>query len=112
MVGDSVLASGSKGGALLLHDLRSKQMINEIKFHKRDVCGLKWDKSGQFLASGSQDNTVLVWDWRTLKPLIVFSEHKAAVKAIDWCPWESGLIATGSGKSDGSIRTWSIDKGM
>lgn len=110
--GGSVLSSGDKNGVVLLHDLRSKQVANKLEFHKDDVCGLKWDKSGQFLASGSEDTTVLIWDWRTLlKPLIVFTEHRAAVKAIDWCSWKSGLIATGSGRMDGSIKTWSIYQG-
>ncbi|CAK7264174.1 hypothetical protein SEPCBS57363_000937 [Sporothrix epigloea] len=31
-------------------------------------------------------------------------EHGAAVKAIDFCPWQDGLVATGGGSSDRCIR--------
>ncbi len=38
-------------------------------------------------------------------------EHRAAVKAIDWCSWQSNLLATGGGKIDGSIKIWNVYNG-
>ncbi len=32
--------------------------------------------------------------------------HKGAVKALSWCPWKSGLLATGGGSNDMCIRLW------
>ena len=106
------MSSGNKHGTILIHDLRTKNMqINTIDFHKYEVCGLKWNSSKQLLASGSEDTNILIWDSRTAKPYVVFSEHKAAIKAIDWCPWKSNLIVSGAGKADGSIKIWSIFQG-
>ena len=40
------------------------------------------------------------------RPLVKFSEHNAAVKAIAWSPHQNGLLATGGGTEDRCIRFW------
>lgn len=54
--------------------------------HKQEVCGLKWNPEGSLLASGGNDNKLLIWDSRNTKPVAKFNEHLAAVKAISWSP--------------------------
>jgi len=34
--------------------------------------------------------------------------HKAAVKALAWCPWQRNLLATGGGTNDQTMRFWNI----
>lgn len=42
--------------------------------------------------------TKRIWDLRwPEEPFWVQSDHLAAVKAIDWCPWQRNLLATGAG---------------
>jgi cell division cycle protein 20 (cofactor of APC complex) len=41
----------------------------------------------------------------------VFRSHQAAVKAIDWCPWQSNFLATGGGQKDKSINVWNVYTG-
>ena len=50
-----------------------------------------------------------IWDNRkdSDQHLIKNTDHKGAIKAIDWCPWKSGVIATAGGSGDRSIRIWS-----
>ena len=48
----------------------------------------------------------MIWSLHTEKPLVKFSEHKAAVKAIGWSPHQNSLLATGGGTADGHIRFW------
>ena len=101
--------SGTRNsGDILLYDVRQKDCIVKFQSHRQEVCGLKWCPNGRYLASGSNDNTVCVWDfhqwyssngtsaslssllppadgdekksnYRT-KPLWHFKDHKAAVK--------------------------------
>ncbi len=40
------------------------------------------------------------------KPLFKFTQHTAAVKAIDWSPHQAGLLASGGGTADRTIRFW------
>ena len=50
------------------------------------VCGLRWDPEGVRFASGSDDATVCIWGMNS-SPLSTFTDHKAAVKGLAWCPW-------------------------
>ncbi|KAF9978539.1 substrate-specific activator of APC-dependent proteolysis [Actinomortierella ambigua] len=75
------------------------------------VCGLKWNASGTQLASGGNDNRLLVWDRQSTVPLYTFQDHMAAVKAIDWSPHTAGLLASGGGTQDRHIRFWNTTIG-
>jgi cell division cycle protein 20 (cofactor of APC complex) len=46
-----------------------------------------------------------------LKPLYAITDHTSAVKAIDWCPWQNNVLATGGGTNDCQIKTWNIYNG-
>lgn len=45
-------------------------------------------------------------------PLLSFSEHHAAVKALAWSPHQTGLLASGGGTADRCIRFWDTVKGV
>ncbi len=101
-------------GVILNHDFRTaNQKISEYKHHTGDVCSLKWNTEKRLLATGSKDKTVALWDLTSMssQPVRVFTNHTAPIKTIDWCPWKSHLIATGSGKSEGTVKTWDVHTG-
>ena len=133
-------SSGTRNsGDILLYDVRQKDSIGVFQSHRQEVCGMKWCPNGRYLASGSNDNTVCVWDFQHQRtsttatrqaPLWHFKEHRAAVKvisnqtirnkrtlffrpkAIAWCPWEgSKVLVTGGGHSDGYLRFWNNNNG-
>lgn len=57
-------------------------------------------------ASGSSDGSAIVWDLHYGK-VEQLRGHKGAVKALDWCPWKNGLLATGGGSSSEKyIKIW------
>ena len=56
------LASGSKDSLIHVHDSRSETAQMTMKSHYKEVCGLKWSADGSFLASGSNDNRLCIWD--------------------------------------------------
>jgi WD40 repeat protein len=86
--------------------MRQKECIIKFQHHRQEICGLKWCPNGRYLASGSNDNTVCVWDFHQwysngsinptsflppvddnikksnspTEPLWHFKEHRAAVK--------------------------------
>lgn len=45
------------------------------------------------------------------QPLWKFHEHTAAVKALAWDPHVSGVLATGGGTQDKTIRFWNVYNG-
>ncbi|KAJ3000852.1 substrate-specific activator of APC-dependent proteolysis [Globomyces sp. JEL0801] len=84
---ESLLTSGSRDRSILLRDVRdSSDTVRRYTGHRQEVCGLKWNPEGNQLASGGNDNKLLIWDIRQTSPITQFSDHIAAVKAISWSP--------------------------
>jgi cell division cycle protein 20 (cofactor of APC complex) len=126
-----LLASGSRDCKILNHDVRVRENVqNRLLGHTQEVCALKWSPDGGLLASGGNDNLLCIWDlnysrrgsnlWNIIEederqidiaPKYTFTNHEAAVKAIAWCPWQKGLLASGGGTKDKSIKFWNIDAG-
>jgi cell division cycle 20-like protein 1 (cofactor of APC complex) len=48
----------------------------------------------------------MVWDKLNAEPTFKFSEHQAAVKAIACSPHQRGLLASGGGTADRTIKFW------
>uniref|UniRef100_A0A8C9GAY3 CDC20/Fizzy WD40 domain-containing protein n=1 Tax=Piliocolobus tephrosceles TaxID=591936 RepID=A0A8C9GAY3_9PRIM len=120
------LSSGSKDTQIVTCDIRCKESNynynknNVIIKHTSEVCGLQYNNDGKQLASGSNDNSVYIWDTRTdtinnnnnnRNALFHLEKHKAAVKAISYCPHKNNLLATGGGTADQKIYFWNTNTG-
>jgi WD40 repeat protein len=141
------LATGSRDRLVLVRDVRAPSSSEasaaaRLAGHRSEVCGLRWSPDDRQLASGGNDNALLVWqggggggagartinvggggaggadaagassaDQQQQQPLLRFSDHTAAVKAIAWSPHQHGLLASGGGTADRHIRFWSTASG-
>mmetsp|Transcript_19580 Transcript_19580/g.34588 ORF Transcript_19580/g.34588 Transcript_19580/m.34588 type:complete len:492 (+) Transcript_19580:39-1514(+) len=102
-----VLSTGSRDHNILHRDVRQPaHYMSRLQGHRQEVCGLKWSFDDQQLASGGNDNKLYVWNLHRTEPVLKFSEHQAAVKAIAWSPHQHGLLASGGGTADRCIRFW------
>lgn len=113
-----ILTTGGLDGIIINHDVRIRDhIVQTYRGHTQEVCGLKWSPSGQQLASGGNDNLLYIWDksMASHNPSSQYfhqlDEHCAAVKALAWCPFQSNLLASGGGSSDGSIKFWNTQTG-
>ena len=108
-----VLSTGARSGIVFNHDVRIAQhKIAELVSHTSEVCGLEWRSDGAQLATGGNDNLVSIWDARQLNaPKFQKTNHKAAIKALAWCPWQTNLLATGGGSHDRHIHFWNTTSG-
>jgi cell division cycle protein 20 (cofactor of APC complex) len=110
-----VLASGSRRGDLFLHDVRiADHHVATLEGHSQEVCGMAWspESNCHTLATGANDNIVLIWDDRnTAAPIFTFNDHQAAIKAVAFCPWQPRTLATGGGSLDRTIRFWNTSTG-
>ncbi|RYP00341.1 hypothetical protein DL764_006541 [Monosporascus ibericus] len=107
-------------------------LLAQIKVHSQQVCGLAWSYNGEQFATGGNDNLCCLFDHKTIideeveptdsretlacKCVPAGSEkhrwqHGAAVKAIAFCPWREGLIATGGGSNDKCIHFFHTSSG-
>ncbi|XP_048006051.1 fizzy-related protein homolog isoform X1 [Leguminivora glycinivorella] len=110
-----VLSSGSRDRYIRQRDTRTPQVntaVRVLQGHRQEVCGLKWSPDGLSLASGGNDNKLLIWSLHSSTPVQTYSSHVAAVKAIAWSPHQHGLLASGGGTADRCIRFWNTLTGQ
>ncbi|GLI80896.1 WD repeat-containing protein slp1 [Penicillium ochrochloron] len=107
------LSTGARSGLVFNHDVRiADHKVAELVSHTSEVCGLEWRSDGAQLATGGNDNLVNIWDARSLSaPKFTKTNHRAAVKALSWCPWQLNLLATGGGSYDRHIHFWNTTTG-
>ncbi|KAM5556965.1 cell division cycle 20.5, cofactor of APC complex-like [Rosa sericea] len=110
-----ILTSGSRDRSIINHDVRARNNVTcHLRAHSQEVCGLKWSETGNLLASGGNENLLYIWEsskMNSSKYLYCFKDHCAAVKALAWCPYQSGLLASGGGTEDGCIKLWNTQMG-
>ena len=116
-----LLTSGSRDTSIVHHDVRVREhAVATLQAHTQEVCGLKWSPDGALLASGGNDNTLCIWDAiatggggapNFIAPRHTLTDHQAAVKALAWCPWQRGVLASGGGTADRSIKVWNAAQG-
>ncbi|KAJ2318489.1 substrate-specific activator of APC-dependent proteolysis, partial [Coemansia sp. RSA 2681] len=130
----SVVSSGSRDKRIHSRDSRMREaaLVSTYYAHTQEVCGLRWSPDRVQLASGGNDNMLLIWDQRftpldarvhaevpgiapaartARRPLFRLAEHHAAVKALAWCPTRPALLASGGGTEDRCIRLWNTHEG-
>lgn len=115
---DHLLSSGSKDTTIVHHDVRVRDhAVATLAGHEQEVCGLAWSPEGHALASGGNDNKLMIWDaaatslGRTVRPRFKIGEHCAAVKALAWSPHERNLVASGGGTADRCIKFFNSQTG-
>uniref|UniRef100_A0AC35TGU9 WD_REPEATS_REGION domain-containing protein n=1 Tax=Rhabditophanes sp. KR3021 TaxID=114890 RepID=A0AC35TGU9_9BILA len=101
----NLLCSGSRDRNIICRDIRqSTPVVTKLSTHKQEVCGLKWSPDKVHLASGGNDNQLLIWDIRRTEPVQIHKAHIAAVKALAWSPHTHGLLVSGGGTADKTLR--------
>lgn len=72
---------------------------------------MKWSFDGHSLASGGNDNKLCIWNINSEYPVHKFSQHTAAVKGLAWSPHNHGVLASGGGSADRTIKFWNTLEG-
>ncbi|MEZ5943912.1 MAG: protein kinase [Planctomycetaceae bacterium] len=81
--------------------------ITKIGQHSAAVRSVSWSPDGKFLASGSIDNKVCVYDLDSKKQLWTLS-HNDNVVSVEWHPTRA-LLASSS--NDGVVKVWNTGVG-
>ncbi|KAM6156514.1 cell division cycle protein 20 homolog B [Erethizon dorsatum] len=110
-----ILSSGSRLGRVYHHDVRAAQHQVGTLCHKQAVCALKWSPDGRLLSSGCSDGLLTIWPHdpgaQAQGHSLKVTSQSTAVKAIDWCPWQSEVLAIGGGMKDGCLHILDISSG-
>jgi WD40 repeat protein len=97
----SQLASADK--EVFVWDTKSRSVkYNGLVFHSAQVTDLDWNKTSDYLVTGSLDKELIVWDLKNGKRAQTSMAHLQGVTALV-CAHEDTIVSVGN---DYSIKTW------
>ncbi len=97
-----VIANPNRPDNLLLHDLRESRSTRWSAGHAKPARTAAWSWDGKHVASGSDDQTAVVWDVATGQPQQKL-EHPCPVVGVAWSRDNKWLATAGA---DRLIRVW------
>lgn len=105
--GDGKLASGSADRTVKLWNLDGRQLCT-FSGHSGLIDAVAFSPNGRFVASGSWDYTIKVWDVITKELVQTLNEHSGWVKCLAISPDGKNLI---SGSADKTLKIWNLETG-
>merc|ERR1719242_1972774 len=82
------------------------EMTSKSTTHNHYIMCLAVNQQGNIMASGSFDETVILWDIRSAKQIKRLSAHSDPVSDLEFCADGSMLLSAGY---DGLIRGWDMN---
>jgi len=99
----------------LYFSLPTKPTVTKLSGHTRDVNSVSWSPSGTQIVSGSNDDTLRIWDVASGTELKTLSGHEDTIYSVSWSP-DGTQIASSSGgvmgNGDNSVRIWDAASGV
>ena len=97
----------SKDNFIINWSIESGRIIKKIKAHKESVNSINISYDGNYLASGSADKTVKIWDIKNnFKLLNKYAGHTFSVNSVSFSKDSKFLL---SASSDGTLRIWTLN---
>ncbi|AFY68324.1 WD40 repeat-containing protein [Thalassoporum mexicanum PCC 7367] len=84
---------------------RNGKLLKGLVGHKQPVRNLSFSANGQYLASVSEDQTLILWDLSLGSVIRIVQAHAASIHGVSFSP-NNLQIATAA--SDGSVRIWQV----
>jgi WD40 repeat protein len=79
-----------------------------LKGHRSTIAGVAFSRDGTLVASGSQDNTVRVWDVRTGDPVSDFMPHRGPIWYTTCVAFSPDGETVVTGCDDRTARVWDV----
>jgi len=90
--------------------------VETYRRHSQEVCGLKWSSTRKQLLMEAMTayftSGINLWRFLILSHgLHKLEDHRAAVKSLAWCPFQSNLLTFCGGSNDQCIKFWKTHTG-
>jgi WD40 repeat protein len=94
--------------AVVIYDVATWNIVSTYQDHTDSVKVVAWSPDGTYVASGSDDTTIRVWEPLSGKTHIIYKEHSGDIAAISWSSDSSKIV---SSAQDYIVRVWQPERG-
>jgi WD40 repeat protein len=103
-----ILAS-SENEAICLREISTGKCVQTFEGHTHQVWSIAFSPNGQLLASGSEDQSMKIWDVHRRQCIHTLQAHTSQVWAVAFSP-DGRKVASGSG--DQTVKIWDVQTGQ
>lgn len=108
---DETFASCSTDKMIYLCSLESNLPVQTFEGHEDEINCLKFDPSGNLLASCADDFSAKIWSTKTSKVIYNLREHTREVYTLQWCPSVYRRLVLASASFDAMVKLWDVNSG-
>ena len=107
LIPDQLLGSGSSG---ILWDARTFRSRVVLTGHRHDIASLTWSPDGRYLATGSWDDSVIIWEAGNGRRDVTLHEgFDEVISKVSWSP-DGRVLATTFGSFHKSTMLWDMTR--
>jgi len=94
-------------GAVKVWGAQTGGLLYTLEGHTSGVNSVAFDPSGKYLASGAEDNTIILWSIGSGQPALLFTNtgHRGYARAVEFSPNGKYLA---SGSEDAIVKVWDV----
>ncbi|WP_036485796.1 caspase family protein [Myxosarcina sp. GI1] len=88
------------------------QLVRTLPGHDAAISQIQYTPDGKLIASGSQDNTIKLWNAKTGDLITTLTGHREAINNLALVAenkWQAGSYLLVSGSEDNTLKLWKID---
>lgn len=108
---DETFASCSTDKMIYLCSLDSNFPVKTYDGHQDEINCLKFDPSGNLLASCSDDYTAKIWSTKHSTVVHNLCEHTREVYTMQWCPSVNRRLVLATASFDAMVKLWDVNVG-